>query len=270
MTYVVGILHAIWILFLVFFLRAVNYRPESYDVISGYERYCASDWYWPLHVPYGKSDPPDFCGLALLFVYFPLLSWFFYSGWVRYQFLVNAKEDCVRFIGNGTWMTVTAAATMIHSLVLGLFLMLSFRTPMMISATEFLFMVGRKRSEKWKRVTTLLLISSILFAPIRLASLNYYGTADHRRIVFHPYGFGKELVFEYDELEDVSTSYIPDGSSMSHCILTNKTGDTFDLCENYVDIDNPFRDNSIQYYLIQQLEERGWQIEERREAHSWE
>ena len=265
MTLIIGMIHGIWILFLVFFLRSICLRPDSYDVIPGYERYCTSDWFWPAHAPYGKGDPPEVSGRAILFLYLPLISWFFYSGWIRYRFLVIATEDSVRFIGNGTWMTVKAVSAMVHSLILGLFLMMSSRSSMMISATEFRLMAGKKRSEKWKKITTLLLISSLVFAPIRCASLNYYGTADQDRIIFHPFGFGKEMVFAYDELEDVSTAYTPDGSSLRHCILTNKAGDTFDICDNYIDIDAPFRDNSIQKYLIRQLEERGWQIEEKRE-----
>ena len=231
MILVVLLFYVIFTVWLIRRLKDIKKNPRKYDIIPGFEKYKKSEWYWPPKKEYSKTDMPDSSGLAvviplIVFMALFLVSLAYFPDWSR-RFLLQGKPTVCFYMS--TWGAALAMLTLCaYSVALSDYSIMFSKRP--IAICNNLHQIFRKddRSVAWRKMTTIVLVITIISCPLHLLCLASTGYADSEKIVYRPYLALQERTLFYDDVQSVERIYDEKGRE-EHCYLAYKNGETFDI-----------------------------------------
>lgn len=223
---VLTIIHISIILLLALGLRDITRHPSKYNYIKGYEEYKNSPWYWKPGKDYGKKDPPDNCGLCNLWLGVALFVWFVLLPYVSFfdgAFIEDEIECFTSLLG-----IVYLVFSLVFVFIVTHFSALFSKRPMCICFSLFHIFHKKQRYIAWKNTLMILLVSCVIYFPIRTVGIFNYGYVCAEKIVYSPAFSLEENVFYYDDAT-VSIIHTEDGREIKHYYIYNSAGDRLDI-----------------------------------------
>ncbi len=252
--------YAVFITLLIRRLKDIKKDQRKYDIIPGFEKYKKSKWYWPTYKEYTQSDPPSFSGFAAvvpltvlmalslgLLYYYPNLS----------QLLFSSNETSVYFFVSLTGEFLAMGALTVYSAVLSDYWIMFSKRPIAICNNLHTFFRRDTRSTAWRKMTTIVLVLTIITCPLHLFCLANTGYADNEKIVYRPYLSMQERVLYYSEVKRVERVYDEKGRE-KHCFLVDQGGESLDICHlGNAKVSEEEIENMILSYLPSDCFDRG-------------
>lgn len=222
---ILSVIHISIILLLALGLRDVAREPSKYNRIKGYDEYKKSIWYWKPGKDYGKKDPPDNCGLCNVWLGAALFMWLVlpYASFLGGAFIPDAIECFSSLLGLANLVFSFAFVCIAMH-----FSALFSKRPMCICFSLFHIFPKKQRYIAWKNTLLILLVSCVIYFPIRTIGIFNYGYVCDDRIVYSPAFSLEENVFNFD---DVTVNIVPneDGQEIEHYYICNSSGEQLDI-----------------------------------------
>lgn len=221
------------IFFLVHRLKQIQKNPAKFNKIPGYEEYTKSIWYWPTYRPYGKSTPPDWCGVPACGVVFVLLPvWYFISAYLYRWFLIHGKGG--EYLFTPTYYSLfSAMVIMSYSFFWANYSTMFSKRPVAICYNLHSLFRKETRSTAWEKMTKIALVFTVMIFPVRVMMLNNYGYVNSEELMYNPVFSFKEQVFAFNDIDRIEVVYNEDGSKLKHCYMYNGEGKKFDLATSF-------------------------------------
>ena len=223
--------YLVFFVFLIFRLTDIKKRPQKYNAIPGYEEYKKSKWYWPPKKDYGKTDPPDYSGVAGIVPFFVFLACSLISFDLVASFSRPAlphDDTTIRFCLPGICLYISYFLLFAYSAVLSEYLIMFSKRPMAICCN--LHQIFRKddRSDAWLKMTRIVLVATIIVCPFHLFGAVRNAYADNERIIYRNSLLSSEKEIRYKDIENVVLIYNEKGY-MQHCYLQSAGGEKIDI-----------------------------------------
>ena len=233
MILVIFVLYIVFAAWLIHRLKDIKKNPRKYDAIPGFEKYKKSRWYWPTYEEYEHGDPPSYSGFAGVI---PLIFWMvvflvplaYCPDWLHRFFLQEKPIVCFYVSTWGTFLAMGAFCAYFTTLT-DYSIMFSKRS---IAICNNLHTIYRNdtRSTAWRKMTTIVLVITIIACPLHLLCLASTGYADSEKIVYRPYFAIHERTLFYDDVQRVERIYNEKGR-VKHCYLISKDGESIDIAD---------------------------------------
>ena len=192
--------YILFIALLVIRYRHISAKEEVYDRMLESEEYKKSEWYWPVKKEYGKTDAPDFTGLAGAGYVVAMMAWQYVSIMVVHT--IRAKRWGLKtpFSTYSGFQLIVLFAALFLAFVLGEWITMFSKRPMALTHGITLFPKQRK-SQACKKMTLIALAAFALLYPIRIAGIFNSGAFDEERVVYQAPFQTKAAEFQYSECE---------------------------------------------------------------------
>ena len=232
MILVVLLFYVIFTVWLIRRLKDIKKNPRKYDIIPGFEKYKKSEWYWPTYKEYTQSDPPSFSGFAYvvpLTILMALSLGPFYYYQELSQLLFSSNESAVYFFvsKNGTFLAMGSLT--VYSIALSDYWIMLSKRPIAICNNLHTIFRRDTRSTAWRKMTTIVLVLTIITCPLHLLCFASTGYADSAKIVYRPYLSVHERILYYSDVKSVERIY-DDRGREKHCFLVDQGGESLDIC----------------------------------------
>lgn len=231
MIYALIVCYIAFSVWLLFRIQDIKVHPKKYDMIPGYEGFERSGWYWTSKKPYCLYGSPSKSHIAssYMFVFFMvlfLLSLELFAYWSR----PNLPRDSttIRFFASSSSYGATCISLIAYSAVLAEYWIMFSKRPVAICSNLYNHFRKDTRSEAWRKMTTIVLLATIIVCPLHILCLANTGYADSEKIIYRTYGTLKDTVIYYDELDRVEKVYDEKGRER-HCYLHGPNGEQIDI-----------------------------------------
>ena len=192
--------YILFIALLVIKYRHISAHEEVYDRMLESEAYKKSEWYWPVNKEYGKTDAPDFSGLAGAGYVVAIMAWQYVSIMIVHTIRAKLWGLKTPFSTYSGFQLIVLFSALILSFVLGEWITMFSKRPMALTHGITLFPKQRK-SQACKKMTLIALAAFALLYPIRIAGFFNSGAFDEERVVYQAPFQAKATEYQYSESE---------------------------------------------------------------------
>ena len=192
--------YILFIAHLVIKYRHITVHEEVYDRMMESEEYKKSEWYWPVKKEYGKTDAPDFSGMAGSGYVVAIMAWQYVSIMVVHTIRARVWGLKTPFSTYNGFQFFVLFAALILAFVLGEWITMFSKRPMALTHGITLFPKQRK-SQACRKMTLIALVAFALLYPIRIAGFFNSGAFDEERVVYRAPFQAEAAEYKYSESE---------------------------------------------------------------------
>ena len=220
-----------FVIWLSFRLKDIKKYPQKYDKIPGYEEFKLSNWFWTPKNPYCVYGSPSKSNIAsswpfVFFSAFFIISTNLCPIWSRPY--LPRDNTTIRFFASVGGYSAALFPLLAYCGILAEYSIMFSKKPIAICSNLYNIFRKDKRSVAWRKMTTIVLVATIIVCPLHLLALANVGYADNEKIIYRHYGSGKEVTLYYNELDRVEKVYDKKGREI-HCYLWGSNGESFDV-----------------------------------------